>query len=67
MNVVDPGSLRQAQAHPEQFPELTVRVSGWSARFVSLNRQWQDMVIARLEQDGRCAPPPIRIQVPEVV
>lgn len=41
--------LRDAQRHPENYPTLSVRVSGWNARFVTLNRQWQDMVIWQLE------------------
>jgi formate C-acetyltransferase len=67
VNVADPALLRRAQEHPEQFPELTVRISGWSARFVSLGRHWQDMVIERLEQNGRYAPPPMVIPVEEVL
>lgn len=65
VNVVDPALLREAQKRPEQFPELTVRVSGWSARFVTLGREWQEMVIDRLEKTGRCGPPPITIAVKE--
>jgi pyruvate-formate lyase len=42
--------LREAQAHPERYPNLSVRISGWSARFVTLGREWQDMVIQRTEQ-----------------
>ncbi len=50
IDVVDSELLRKAQDHPEDFPNLAVRVSGWSARFATLNRKWQDMVIARTEQ-----------------
>jgi formate C-acetyltransferase len=46
-DVVDSELLRDAQAHPERYPNLTVRVSGWSARFTTLSREWQDMVIQR--------------------
>ena len=41
--------LRDAQQHPEVYPTLSVRVSGWNARFVTLNRQWQDMIIGQVE------------------
>ena len=41
--------LRDAQAHPERYPNLSVRVSGWSARFASLNREWQELIISRME------------------
>jgi formate C-acetyltransferase len=46
-DVVDSEVLRDAQAHPERYPNLAVRVSGWSARFTTLSREWQDMVIQR--------------------
>lgn len=42
--------LRQAQQEPDRFPNLVVRISGWSARFASLGRQWQDMLIRRAAQ-----------------
>ena len=35
--------------HPEDYQTLSVRVSGWNARFVTLDKQWQDMVIAQNE------------------
>jgi formate C-acetyltransferase len=50
VDVADAGVLREAQAHPERYPNLSVRISGWSARFVTLGREWQDMVIQRTEQ-----------------
>ena len=50
VDVVDSRQLRDAQAHPEKYPHLAVRVAGWSARFATLNRQWQDMIINRTEQ-----------------
>jgi len=49
IDVVDGRTLRDAQAHPDKYPNLAVRISGWSARFASLNKQWQDMIIARTE------------------
>ena len=39
--------LLDAQAHPERHRDLIVRVCGFSARFVSLSKRWQDEVIAR--------------------
>ena len=39
--------LLDAQEHPENYENLAVRVSGWSARFVTLNKEWQDMIIGR--------------------
>ena len=48
-DVVDASLLREAQARPENYQTLSVRVSGWNARFVTLNKQWQDMVIEQNE------------------
>ena len=39
--------LLDAQKHPERHQDLIVRVCGFSARFVSLSKRWQDEVIAR--------------------
>jgi formate C-acetyltransferase len=39
--------LREAQRDPENFATLSVRVSGWNARFVTLNKEWQDMIIGQ--------------------
>jgi formate C-acetyltransferase len=52
VDVVDNDLLRDAQAHPEKHPNLSVRVSGWSARFATLARNWQDMIINRSEHGG---------------
>ena len=41
------GDLLDAQAHPERHQDIIVRVCGFSARFVSLSKRWQDEVIAR--------------------
>jgi len=49
-DVVDNALLRDAQEHPEKYPNLSVRISGWSARFATLSRDWQDMIINRTEQ-----------------
>ncbi len=50
-DVADAAVLREAQEHPEDYQTLAVRVSGWNARFVTLNREWQDMVIAQNEHE----------------
>jgi pyruvate-formate lyase len=47
LDVVSPELLRDAQAHPEQYPNLVVRISGWSARFATLCKEWQDAIIER--------------------
>ncbi|MHB9022923.1 MAG: pyruvate formate lyase family protein [Armatimonadota bacterium] len=50
IDVVSSEALRDAQQHPERYPNLAVRVSGWSARFVTLDEQWQEMIINRSQQ-----------------
>ena len=52
MDFVDVQTLKNAQEHPENYKNLSVRVSGWNARFVSLDAQWQQMIIERTEQSG---------------
>ncbi|MEI7817830.1 MAG: glycine radical domain-containing protein, partial [Desulfuromonadales bacterium] len=49
IDVVDTELLRDAQAHPEKYPNLAVRISGWSARFATLSNEWQEMIIKRSE------------------
>ncbi len=49
-NVADAEMMRQAQADPENHANLTVRVSGYSARFVTVERQWQEALIERAEK-----------------
>jgi len=48
-NVVAVATLRDAQKHPEQYSNLIVRVSGYNAHFVDLNKFVQDAVIGRTE------------------
>lgn len=49
-DVLDASVLRAAQECPDDYQTLSVRVSGWNARFVTLNREWQDMVIDQYER-----------------
>jgi pyruvate-formate lyase len=49
IDVVDNKLLLEAQQNPEKYPNLSVRISGWSARFATLDREWQDMIIQRTE------------------
>ena len=46
-NVVDNKVLKQAQEKPRDYPELIVRVAGYSTYFVTLSRAMQDEVIDR--------------------
>ena len=51
LDIVDAEMLKKAKEDPENFGTLTVRVSGWSARFRTLSENWQQMVIDRTEMD----------------
>ena len=50
INVVDSAILRKAQAEPEKYKGLVVRVSGYSAYFVNLERELQNEIILRTEE-----------------
>jgi len=47
LDIADSQLLKMAQEKPEDYQNLSVRVSGWNARFVTLNKEWQDMIIAQ--------------------
>ena len=49
-NVVDRQTLRDAQAHPDEYRDLIVRVAGYSDYFRNLSRALQDEIIDRTEQ-----------------
>ncbi len=48
-NVVKADTLRDAQAHPENYKSLLIRVAGYSAYFVELCRELQEDIIHRTE------------------
>jgi formate C-acetyltransferase len=50
-NVVDSATLRQAQAHPDEYRNLLVRVAGYSDYFTDLDREHQEEIISRTEQE----------------
>lgn len=49
VNVVSTEELRRAQACPQDYHDLLVRISGYSARFVELSRETQEEIISRVE------------------
>lgn len=51
-NVVDEATLRDAQAHPDNYRGLLVRVAGYSDYFVDLDNYQQEEIIARNAQES---------------
>lgn len=47
LNCVSKKTLLDAQKHPENYPDLIVRVCGFSAKFTALSPEWQQEVLTR--------------------
>jgi pyruvate-formate lyase len=47
VNILTRDTLIDAQKHPEKYPQLTVRISGYAVNFIKLSKDQQNDIIQR--------------------
>jgi formate C-acetyltransferase len=48
INIVDADTIRKAHKNPEAFPDLVVRVTGFTAYFMALSPEFRQLVVDRI-------------------
>ncbi|MDR1011638.1 MAG: pyruvate formate lyase family protein [Opitutaceae bacterium] len=54
INIIDAEKIRDAHKHPEKYPDLVVRVTGFTAYFASLSKEFRQLVVDRIIQEQVC-------------
>ena len=52
VNIMDADKVRAAHQHPELYPDLVVRVTGFTAYFITLSPEFRQLVMDRIVDMG---------------